>query len=397
MNDGETTNLPVCIISFNRPDYLEKVLDSLLAQERGGLRERRIALFQDGAIGLKSGRPYGDPNRIRECIEVFKKRFPSGDVHDSSVNLGVARNFERAETYAFDVLRADSAVFLEDDLVLGRNYFETLEVLIETFRADDRVAYVAAYGDHTRTRDEQLANKHGLITLTHNWGFAVFRRAWIRMRPKVLQYLRLIDDVDYQDREAAKISSLFRSWGYGTPAISQDAAKTIACCASGMVKLNTFVCNATYIGETGLHMNQDLYAERGYGKTEHVAEMVKYFEPLNNDLYGRLVTDQLCWAMSSCDDASFPGTPSNEDLRIPECSGDAINSFALAGLPKEHERNALIVTSVVTGIYRALLNRDPDAAGLAGYGRLLNRLPLARAVETIVREIRNSVEYSSLD
>ena len=51
------------------------------------------------------------------------------------------------------------------------------------------------------------------------------------------------------------------SWGFNSPGTSQDAAKTIACCLVGVVKINTFVCNGRYIGKWGVHMNPAIYAE----------------------------------------------------------------------------------------------------------------------------------------
>ena len=287
---------PILILSFNRPDYLAKVLESLRAQVACDLGDRTIVLFQDGAVNPFSGKRYAEDDKLDESVAVFRQAFPDGAVMRSPDNLGIALNFDRAERYGFETLAAEAAIFLEDDLVLGPHYISTLDSLVETFRDDTRVGYVAAYGDHRTSAEQQRANSHRLAILTHNWAFALYRRQWLRMRDRVLQYLDIVRGGDYNLRDRAKIEALFASWGYGCPANSQDAAKTIACCADNVVKINTYVCNAAYIGERGVHMTPRIFADWGYDRTALYPEKISTFERLDDRLYQTLLRQQLAWA-----------------------------------------------------------------------------------------------------
>jgi acetyltransferase-like isoleucine patch superfamily enzyme/glycosyltransferase involved in cell wall biosynthesis len=287
---------PIFIMSFNRPEYLAHVIRSLLEQDKKLLADQDIYLAQDGAVNPLSGQQYADQKTIAECVSLFTSAFPEGKVLSYSANLGVALNFDRCERIAFEDLRAEYAVFLEDDLVLAPHYLATLESLVNQFRDDARVGYVSAYGNHTHPLDEQKRNKDKLVVLTHNWGFAVFRRQWIKMRSKVLEYLDIVRASDYNKRDEAAIQRLFASWGYGMPASSQDAAKTIACCSDKVIKINTYICNAAYIGARGLHMTPQMFTERGYDKTEMFAEAVTEFEPLSDGLYRQILREQESWA-----------------------------------------------------------------------------------------------------
>ncbi|MBV8525865.1 MAG: hypothetical protein JOY71_27765, partial [Acetobacteraceae bacterium] len=280
INGGQLS--PIFIMSFDRPDYLQQVLTSLRKQIGCNIERRMIVLFQDGAVNPISGRRHAQDRDINECVEVFRREFPDGRVVASDVNLGVALNFDRAERFGFEGLGAEAAIFLEDDLVLSEHYIATLDRLIATFMHDPRVGYVSAYGDHTKSLEAQRTNSNKLIIMTHNWGFALFRRQWIRMRRWVLEYLDAIRDADYRDRDPEKIRRLFASWGYGLPAISQDAAKTIACCVDGVIKVNTYVCNAAYVGRRGLHMNETIFAERGYQHTVLYPELITEFQRLDD-------------------------------------------------------------------------------------------------------------------
>jgi hypothetical protein len=289
---------PIFVMSLNRPDYLGKVLESLRAQVDCDVDQRTIVLFQDGAVNPYSNERHASDDEINQCAEIFHSLFPDSRIMRSPVNLGVALNFDRAERHGFEDLSAESVIFLEDDLVLGRHYISIIDKLTEIFATDDRVGYAAAYGDHTKSVKDQHAHRQRLIGLTHNWGFALYRRQWLRMRPFSLEYLSLVREVDYRYKDAKAICELFASWGFGCPAISQDAAKTIACCRDNVIKINTNTCNAFYIGAHGLHMNPSLFAERGYDKTVLYGEPVADFEQLDDKRYETLLSEQRNWASS---------------------------------------------------------------------------------------------------
>jgi hypothetical protein len=364
---------PIFLMSFDRPEYLARVLGSLKAQTNCFLDQRPIALFQDGGVSPFSKRNNACEATIHQCIDVFRKEFPRGIVVESATNLGVALNFERAERYAFEELGASSAIFLEDDLVLGEHYISTIDTLVGQFSQDERVGYVAAYGDHTKTLEEQHANSRKLILLGHNWGFAIFKRQWQRMRSRVLEYLEAIKGCDYKDRDGEKVKNLFASWGYGDPAISQDAAKTIACCAEGIVKVNTYICNGAYIGERGVHMNEKIFAERGYSRTVLYPQRVSSFEPLGKDLYERLLREQRDWAKSSRFKATANTSPK--------------------GAATSDVMSQQLMDAIISAAYQALLRRDADASGLASYRKLFDGRPISESTRKTLVGLLDSGEF----
>jgi hypothetical protein len=291
-----TKGSPIFIMSFDRPEYLGRVLSSLQNQRGVDLDARKIVLCQDGAVNPHSGNRHARDEAIADCIACAAAMFPQATILASDRNLGVAWNFDRAERVAFEQMIAPAAIFLEDDLVLGEHYIATLDLLLEKFADDERVGYVAAYGDHRIPLAEQHRKRAKLILQEHNWGFAVYRRQWLRMRRHILQYLECVRGIDYRDRDRAAIKKLYAAWGFGCPAVSQDAAKTIACCVHNVVKINTYVCGGRYIGEHGLHMNSHLFVERGYHKTEIYPEKVDEFQSLDAALYQELLRRQRAWA-----------------------------------------------------------------------------------------------------
>jgi uncharacterized protein (TIGR02444 family) len=134
------------------------------------------------------------------------------------------------------------------------------------------------------------------VLLEHNWGFGLTRRQWLRNKPFVDDYLKLIRRVDYHARDGLAISRLFASWGLGCPGDSQDCAKSLACCATGAAKINIRACLGKYIGATGIHMEQRWYDEIGYAKVECFDEPLPHFPALSPERYGDIIKVQQQWA-----------------------------------------------------------------------------------------------------
>jgi len=249
------TDRPIAIISYNRPDLLERFLTSL-KQQTIAVDPAQIALFQD----------HGDPAEA-DCVAVFLAAFPEGAVFQADENLGVALNIDRAERYVFETLGAQIAYFFEDDLILGPHYLEALGQLGDFALAEPRVSYVAAYGAHRTDVAEQAARADELVPMDHKWGFALTRRQWERQRPIIEPYLEIIRQRPYRQRDHAAIKAYYRSLGFGEAGTSQDGAKDVANAVLGTAKLMSFACFARYEGREGLHMRPELYEELGYGQT----------------------------------------------------------------------------------------------------------------------------------
>lgn len=246
------TDRPIAVISYNRPDLLERFLASLKAQTVA-VDPARVALFQD----------HGDPAEAA-CVAVFRAAFPEGQVFQAATNLGVALNIDRAERYVFETLGAEVAYFFEDDLILGPHYLDALGQLADFALVEERVGYVAAYGNHHATAEEQIARSGEIVPMDHIWGFALLKRQWERQKPIIEPYLEIIRQRPYRQRDDAAIRDYFRSLGYPGFVTSQDGAKTVASLVLGTVRIMSFACFAKYEGSEGLHMNPELFKKLGF-------------------------------------------------------------------------------------------------------------------------------------
>lgn len=283
------SQFPIVVMSFNRPDYLEQVLLSLAEQDAADLVGRGIYLFQDGAVSEITGRRFADDADIDQSVAVFEKIFPFGVVFRSSGNLGVAKNFRRAEEFVFRKLGSECAYFFEDDMIVSHLYLQVLDSMAEQAISNPRIGYFAAYGDHHLSLAEQRSHESKLDRLGHHWAFGLTRRHWLRLDEWLKPYYDLVMNVDYRDRPSPQILDMFRRRGIPIGVSSQDDTKKVGTYALGCVSLNTKIVYGRYIGERGLHMRADKFAERGYSNTKIYDRLVVNFDYPSDDQVSKMI------------------------------------------------------------------------------------------------------------
>lgn len=296
MTPQQRGRIAVAIMSFDRPHYLERVLQTVLCQHPFTQLTPEFFLFQDGAESLRTGKRFGDRDKLVEAQAVFARYLPHGKVLESTYNLGVALNFDRAERTLYEELDYEVVLFLEDDLILHPAYFRTVERLLELTADRPDIGMVSARGFANDTPLlVQRAQAHRVELMDeHNWAFAMRRAAW-RQRDEVLQpYLRLMREVDYRERDQGEMKltlhTLQRSLGrYGKGYLtSQDSMKNMAFELLGIHRLTTFANFARYIGKEGLHSNAEKFATRGYGNTVVYDRIQTEFDIPSNETLRRM-------------------------------------------------------------------------------------------------------------
>ena len=277
-------HIPIIVLSFDRTDYLRQTLESLAAQH--DIANRQVFLFQDGATNIFSRRECCDRSIPDEHAKMARDIIPHLIPMVSQINLGIALNFDRAERFAFGAIgcQADAAMFFEDDYVLGPHYLAMLDQMLALALADERIGYVTAQGIKNATEAQQRQHCHATQPMSHNWAFGLTRRQWMRQRSWVNQYLDIVRNVDYRQRDHARIGDLFHCWGLGIPGTSQDIAKSHACFLSGASKVNTYACFGRYIGARGVHFTEASFLEAGYGSNFVYPEIIRITPPTNDML-----------------------------------------------------------------------------------------------------------------
>ncbi len=271
----KTSHIAVAVMSFDRPHYLERVLQTVVAQLPMRDAEPVFYLFQDGSQSPRTRQVFGNAKLMEESVRVFRKYLPQGHVFDSKVNLGVAMNFDRAERTLFEENGYEAAIFLEDDLLLQPHYFQVMEDMLALAAGRDDIGMVTALGfqHHTPLAEQRAHANEVRLMDEHNWAFGLLRKTWEKRDAALRPYLQLVANIDYRERDKGDRKLALRALqqslgrhgaGYLT---SQDSMKNLAFELLGLHRITSFTNNARYVGKEGEHSTAEKFAARGYDRT----------------------------------------------------------------------------------------------------------------------------------
>tara|TARA_Y100000310_G_scaffold248798_1_gene254745 strand:- start:815 stop:1726 length:912 start_codon:yes stop_codon:yes gene_type:complete len=282
MKQKEKRNkIAVVILSFNRPQYLKQVIDSLKEQT---VKDFDYWLFQDGGVNKYSWRMAGNQKDIEKCIELFTEAYPTGKVEHSQTNIGIGLNWKKAEEMMFLGEEYEQVIFLEDDLVLSPYYMETMVNLFNHFYNDSRIGMISAYGEVGGSRFPVVGKENSEVTpshirrMGHLWGIGVYRKEWLVRRSFMLEFYDIIGERDYFYRPWDEIANFYRKNGVqDTIALGQDGCKTASLLLFNQIKIAPSVNLARYIGEQGFHSDAANYDKHKYADMPIYDKSIKDF------------------------------------------------------------------------------------------------------------------------
>ena len=266
------SNLCIVVLAFDRIHYMRRVLDALQANN---LADASTYVVLDGAINAFSGRKVAEPKALdaaaTEVVRHFPRRAGAPPVlHRYTRNVGIGIAW-------FEIIDAalanhPAALFLEDDVLPSPHLVVVFRSLLERYQMDTTVMGVT--GTY-HTHDECVGGDGGIAGLTpdvaverwtinQDWAFAYWRDRWRAARPTMLQYMAIVDGLDYHMAPVGtteKIMEWHKTIGSGAVVHSQDAARMAAFRAAhycGMVR--TRARRVLPIGRRGTHINDAAFA-----------------------------------------------------------------------------------------------------------------------------------------
>ena len=264
---------PIVLTAYNRPDYFKKVLNSISSQ----CWDRDVYCVVDGP------RYKEDLELIKQSFSLSKEIIPHCETVIANQNQGVAGIMKYAREIAFK--DNDFMILVEDDSVLQPHYLQQLDLLIEKFKKDERVAMINCFGEHHRSKkshrysyidyskeednkcsaEDQKLNKDKLILMDHMWAYAMRRSSYNKILDIMQGFWELIPQ-EYRARPHGKILEYMSQFGIDPQKIvsSQDSCTSSALIARGMIKISTFTNNFKYIGEVGEHSRPNNFRDAGW-------------------------------------------------------------------------------------------------------------------------------------
>lgn len=160
---------PIVFIVFNRPEHTRRVF-----QRIAQVRPTQLLVVADAA---RTARP-GEDLLCREVREIATRvDWPCKlQTNFATENFGCRQRVITGLNWAFE--QVEDAIILEDDILPDPSFFPFCEAMLDRFRNDSRVSMITGFNivqDHLRTEYSYFFSR-----LTHIWGWATWRRAWLQ-------------------------------------------------------------------------------------------------------------------------------------------------------------------------------------------------------------------------
>lgn len=209
----------VSILTFNRPEYLTALLESLKNQSIE-LKDENLYVLIDG---YKDSRAEGrrEPDRTDEINKIVKRFFPESNTLNLKTNNGTARSFGILRQWTYQNSKSHWVHFFEDDIVLHNNYLEVIDVLIKKIGSINEVAQISGFWINEKNGFTSRSNK----LLHASFGTKAFAERHVSFKAfeqDYLRYLNIMAGVNYHQRNYSDIVEKLLESNYITPQIQQD-------------------------------------------------------------------------------------------------------------------------------------------------------------------------------
>lgn len=159
--------LPVVLMTYNRPEHTKKVLDALRAKG-----QTNLFIFSDAP------RTELDHSKVRDTRRLIKKiDWTEPVVIERDVNLGLARSIVSAANTVFE--SHDQLILLEDDCVPQDHFFDYMHTCLTKYEYSEKVFGISG---HTVEVPEQLLARYPydiyFSPRIGSWGWGTWKRAW---------------------------------------------------------------------------------------------------------------------------------------------------------------------------------------------------------------------------
>ena len=334
----------IALICYKNLEYFSQVLESIQKQTINGKPFSHyydLYIFQDGLQErhlVTSQKPHNDVRNLA-LTAVDQDHFLSQD-H----NLGIAWHFDFAEKFLFETKQYPFVVFCEHDMILGPRYLEELTKLAILSENDDRIGMISMHSRHYQQQQEvQHLHRHQYVHMQHSWGFGLFKTKWLKLRPIVNEYLSLLGETPYYQRNSVLINDWLTRKNFRAGVSSQDHIKGCAITACNMVRVSLYVNLGQYIGDTGEHFTPAQFNKMGFSDTVLYEHSLDDIKPLSNEEYERILGEMRRTFLMPADQVginnpSAPPLPANmHSNKVTEEDVVAAYKFFLGRFPENME------------------------------------------------------------
>lgn len=288
------TRRALAVICYCHFEYFSQVLESILQQKILGKHFSEyydLYIFQDGLQDRHIVANRADHSKV---TQLARASVDANHFFLQESNLGIAKHFDFIENYLYESQDYPFVIFCEHDMVLGEHYLEELTKCADLHEGDSRIGMLSMHSRNRRkSLEEQHAHSHEYDRMGHSWGFGMFRESWLAIRSIVKEYLVLLGDMPYHQRNDILIIDWLTRKGFKPLASSQDHIKACALTAMNRVRMSTFVNLGRYIGAHGEHFTPEQFKQMGFGCDVLYDRSLSNMKKLRQSDYQRILDESI--------------------------------------------------------------------------------------------------------
>lgn len=260
-------------MTFNRPHYSYKFINSL--EKCTNINNMDWIILQDGAVNKFSNKRYATNDQMEQNLKIMKSaNLPNKQIRKNDYNLSIALQRDKM----FDLFNEgyDLILQFEDDIILGKYAVRIFKLMMNQFDNSCSSIYrEKSYNDIINVEDKKdlTYNEIKWDKIWCMFTFGIWEKEFRKIESKWNEYINIVNNVDYRNRDHELINNTFNTPSSGSDAVIQFSMKT-----KNIKKLNPAISRAKYIGMDGVHYSPDSYMN----KHEHGREGPLEFEEDKN-------------------------------------------------------------------------------------------------------------------
>ncbi len=159
---------PVAVFAFNRPNHLERLLDSLI-RNKSHIKDTPVYLFIDGPRNLS------DEKLVNDVSEIAKRKSKSInlEINRSEINMGLSNSIITGINKVLEV--HERIIVLEDDLITNSEFLSFCNRALDLYENNLSVGSIQGYSENVRLNENsETYFQRGADC----WGWATWKSRW---------------------------------------------------------------------------------------------------------------------------------------------------------------------------------------------------------------------------
>lgn len=189
-NGPGVSAMTVIVFCFNRAEYLKRTLESLRSALGNARGEHDVVISQDGndkdvaAVAMTFVQEVGEEGRYKARLVQHKRdeqRLRGGNL---AAYYALSEHYKKGLSLAFKDKSTERVVVLEDDLLLGADFFPYFEAFAPMLDQDKSLLAVSAWNDHGQGMFVSDPRAFFRSDFFPGLGWMMPRRIWDDLGPK---------------------------------------------------------------------------------------------------------------------------------------------------------------------------------------------------------------------